>query len=1391
MQICAIAVSRRVQRTTVYGKKDRDRGWSRRGCFGRLPEPDGAGLTGRPAGTEAEMGKALTWIGGIVLAVLSALLVIPHLVDWNRYRGTFEEEASRALGREVRVGGGVNLRLLPSPYVRFEKIRISDTAGTLGEPFFRAESFTMGLSITPLLRGALEATEIELQQPVLTLAVDADGRGNWRDVGLAPAATYLPAEVRLKAVRIIGGQVAVKGLDGPLLQLTQIDGDLSSEGLTGPYKFRGNLAKDGVVRDVRLSTAPPDPNGALRFKAIVHAPQSGATYNLDGRLLDLAGKPKFDGEVTARVSLPATASSASPADPSSKASDGDMLELRSQIRGDAFGFVLPDIAITVEQGAQPQLVNGDATISWRDGLRLKLALTSKWLDLDRIAPSKPEAGPVAAARTLVPTLVALLPETGQVDARLTIDQVTLGGEVASAARLHLERFRGPMLVRELQAALPGGSKLDLAGTLTAQGGEHTFIGDLSLRGTSHARLLGWAAKGQTLIDSRNDGPFALGGRLSLMPTGFELAGLSVEVNGTSPLTGSIAYASGARHRLDVRLEGQQIDLTSLLPGGLDPARVRTLLWPSTSSTPTAPEVKRGLLGILDTRSTDSRIAVRATEISDGERIYRDVDALFVLDLGKLTITQGRLTTAEGVKLEFEGEISGLFDRRPAGQIRGFVAADSVDATGSLLSALDVSAGAPGKARDAILARLSPVRLAGTLHLGERNPLSAGVTIDGLVRGARTVARINLDAGPVRWREGHVEGRLRMEGADAALALAQLALGDAAPALASTQSLKRGSAALDITGQPGKIMLTLASLKADGLSLSFDGGITAPPTATRAVEGTVRVEAARSEPVLSLLGLSAIGGLRDASLKGAVEISSSADALRIKSRGLAVGGTEVAGLMTLTKPSGAPTVIDASLFVAKASLSELLTPLLAASTSQNRDAQVREGQLPPIWPDRPFDTAALDTVQGRFKLSMGTFSLGQGLNLADASIDAELAPGQIKITNLDGRALGGELKARFVLEKAPMAGAALAGALRIDDARLESLAGKSAASGPGNFLAQFSGRALTPLALVQALQGKGEISLGAGQILRHSPSSVPRAIDTVLDGKADAGGEGLKKVLLEGLAASPVRLPATKLALLIADGAVKIQKLDIATEDARGSIETTIELGSMKFDSEWRLYPKGPPKRVLASQATKTKALPGISLVYVGQLADIGTIEPRIDTEALERVLVVLRMERDVEELERLRREDEERIRHEIERQKTLEEERKKAIEEGRATSAGPVVAPAAPVEPVPSPATGSASTAGTTPGGAGMAPAGSPPRFEVRSGPPSAATDTPAVPDTAPPSASAQVSLPGQNATDVSPLVAQPPVPADGTKRPARLGPPRPSPAQKFNPFGPPGLGTN
>jgi uncharacterized protein involved in outer membrane biogenesis len=190
------------------------------------------------------MSNFLLWVGGLLVVLLCALFAVPYFVDWNGYRGAFEEEASRILGREVRVAGKVNLRVLPTPFVRFEKVRLSDQEGVTGEPFFRADDFTLWLAPGALLRGALEANRIELHRPILKLRLNADGGGNWQTFSFNKGSLpFVVSDIALQSVSISDGAVSVDGADGTeLVRADAIGGEVTASTVNGPFKFRGPAA---------------------------------------------------------------------------------------------------------------------------------------------------------------------------------------------------------------------------------------------------------------------------------------------------------------------------------------------------------------------------------------------------------------------------------------------------------------------------------------------------------------------------------------------------------------------------------------------------------------------------------------------------------------------------------------------------------------------------------------------------------------------------------------------------------------------------------------------------------------------------------------------------------------------------------------------------------------------------------------------------------------------------------------------------------------------------------------------------------------------------------------------------------------------------------------------
>ena len=251
------------------------------------------------------MNNALLYIGGFFVVVLASLFAVPHFVDWNSYRGVFEEEASRVLGRDVRIGGAVNLRLLPAPYVSLEKLKIADPSSNTGDSLFRAESFTLWLSVPPLLKGVLEANKIEVRRPVVQLVALPEGGGNWQSLSInAGNMPLIPQGVSLQSVTITEGALVIGTLARPeITRIESINGELTAETLNGPYKFSGSMVTGGLQRDVRIATSAAEPQQDLRFKATVRTLVSGNNYTASGRVSDLDGRAKVEADLTAGLNV--------------------------------------------------------------------------------------------------------------------------------------------------------------------------------------------------------------------------------------------------------------------------------------------------------------------------------------------------------------------------------------------------------------------------------------------------------------------------------------------------------------------------------------------------------------------------------------------------------------------------------------------------------------------------------------------------------------------------------------------------------------------------------------------------------------------------------------------------------------------------------------------------------------------------------------------------------------------------------------------------------------------------------------------------------------------------------------------------------------------------------
>jgi hypothetical protein len=108
----------------------------------------------------------LTALAGAVILVLVAALAVPPFVDWQAHRALVERAMTRSLGVPARTDGRIEVRLLPSPRLRVDRLHLGADADrpTLDARFVKAE-----IALAPLLKGEFRFTETRIGRAEIKL----------------------------------------------------------------------------------------------------------------------------------------------------------------------------------------------------------------------------------------------------------------------------------------------------------------------------------------------------------------------------------------------------------------------------------------------------------------------------------------------------------------------------------------------------------------------------------------------------------------------------------------------------------------------------------------------------------------------------------------------------------------------------------------------------------------------------------------------------------------------------------------------------------------------------------------------------------------------------------------------------------------------------------------------------------------------------------------------------------------------------------------------------------------------------------------------------------------------------------------------------------------------
>ena len=1139
-------------------------------------------------------------LGGILVAALAALFIAPAMIDWSRYRGSFEKEATRLLGRNMRVGEHVRLQILPTPSVSFDHVRIADASGHFDTPLLRADAFKMQLAIGPLLTGALVAQDIEMTAPTLRLAVDEDGHGNWLGLG-SGAGGRVGDELKglaLNAVHIEHGSVELIGAAGWQSRFEDITGDLDAPGLGGPFRFKGQIANAGKPVDLRFFAAQ-DTGGKTRVELGWHSVMAGAAnFTLNGTIDKLDSIPSLAGTIVAQV-------------PASTGGAALPFEVKATVEATPEIARLNGIDMLFDGGPRPQRLTGSATLNWRDGAASKADLAAVWLDLDKIAGADPTAGPLAAARHL---LERLGPETaGLSQAHLTVKlaEAAIGGGTAQNLAL-AGRVNGQGLVIEsLTARLPGLSRLDASGEVTTEGGGK-FAGQVRLWGANLGGFANWAVPGTGVSDKGEASGYLIDGAFSADSRHLRADHVRAEVSGTT-VTGNIAYAGTEPRVLTISLESGRLDVAQLLDVPLASAALSALLTtPAGTANTTAPALETNSLRALV--SGDTHLDLRIGHLITAQGGLRDVSARLDRGNGRVDIPAIDFSTESGLALHVEGALAtkaGIAE----GQLRlALTAPDgkSLAEAARLAGYTELPAGAAQA-----LAALSPLSLAGRMQIGGTGVEGERLNIDGTANGSHLTFEFDRDSSDADLLGSRLDITAALANGNEGRLLAQIASGLGATLTLPTVS-GPGQATLRVSGVPRTSMLTLAAINAASLHASFEGRSSLEDTGGLGLDGAMNIEATAGTTPQALVRLDRVLPPLNGPLKLVAQVRRNAGVLALTNAQVTAAGETLTGEARLDA-NAAPPKLSATLASSVLRLDKLLAALTLADTAgahQSPGASAAPVPTVSVWSDSPLDFSSLAGFESRITATAGKAILGQGVEITDANLIAVTAPGALDLTLSQGHFARGDVAGLAKLSK-QTAGATLSLTAQLTGAQLDGLA-SGAAGLPKpqglfglSFKTQSQGLSMRDLALAAA--GSGEFSLSEGDIDGLSPLTADTAARALL---ADASPAVVPAVLEQRLNAARLTASFPMLgargAIAIAEGVARFDRLKVQSTKADLEISSRIDLSTLRLSSAFNLSSK-------SADAAKP-ALPPVQFTFEGPLAQFAAVTPTIDAAVLTREL---------------------------------------------------------------------------------------------------------------------------------------------------------------------------
>jgi AsmA protein len=115
----------------------------------------------------------------VVFLLIVTVLVLPVLINVQRFVPQVEKKISEVTGRSVSIGPDAGLSFFPWLSVSFSDIKLGNPQGFLSDIFLRMDSFEARIKLLPLLKKEVQISRLAIDGLEINLETREDGKVNW------------------------------------------------------------------------------------------------------------------------------------------------------------------------------------------------------------------------------------------------------------------------------------------------------------------------------------------------------------------------------------------------------------------------------------------------------------------------------------------------------------------------------------------------------------------------------------------------------------------------------------------------------------------------------------------------------------------------------------------------------------------------------------------------------------------------------------------------------------------------------------------------------------------------------------------------------------------------------------------------------------------------------------------------------------------------------------------------------------------------------------------------------------------------------------------------------------------------------------------------------------